>query len=261
MKENLTIVKVGGKIVEEEASLQKLLEEFTAVEGLKVLIHGGGRTATALAAKMGIETRMVDGRRITDEDMLRVVTMVYAGWINKSIVAALQHNGCNAIGLSGADANVIPSTRRSPIPIDFGYVGGPLPDKVNNTFISQLIDSGITPVFCAITHDGKGTLLNTNADTIANTVATAMSAQYTTTLYYCFEMDGVLSDINNPNSIIPTLTQSEAEACKADGTIAGGMITKIDNAFNAINQGVEEVLILHAKNLLQKKGTLLIKNN
>lgn len=260
-KEQLSIVKIGGNIIDNPDALQQFLADFHQLPGKKILIHGGGVMASKIAQQLGIETQMVDGRRITDADTLKTVTMVYAGWINKNIVASLQHNGCNAIGLSGADANVIPSTRRSPIPIDFGYVGDPNSDQVNSTFISQLIDSSVTPIFCAITHDGKGTLLNTNADTIANTVAAAMAPKYNTMLYYCFEMEGVLRDINKPDSIISTLTQNEAEACKAKGIITGGMIPKIDNAFQAIQQGVNEVLILHAKNLLNKKGTLLIKTS
>ena len=260
-KEQLSIVKIGGNIVDNSEALEQFLSDFNQLPGKKILIHGGGVMASKMAQQLGIETQMIDGRRITDAETLKTVTMVYAGWLNKSIVAALQHNGCNAIGLSGADGNVIPSIRRSPVPINFGYVGDPNPDKVNAAFISQLIDTEITPVFCAITHDEQGSLLNTNADTIANTVAAAMSSNYTTTLYYCFEMDGVLSDINNPQSIIPTLTQHEAEACKANGIIAGGMIPKIDNAFLAISKGVKEVVILHAKNLLNKNGTLLIYDN
>ncbi len=260
-KEQLSIVKIGGNIVDNSDALQQFLSDFNQLPGKKILIHGGGVMASKMAQQLGIETQMIDGRRITDAETLKTVTMVYAGWINKSIVAALQHIDCNAIGLSGADGNVTPSTRRSPMPIDFGFVGDPNPDKVNSAFISQLIDSGFTPIFCAITHDEKGNLLNTNADTIANTVATAMSKKYNTTLYFCFEMDGVLNDINNPDSIIPTLTQDEAEVCKSNGIIAGGMIPKIDNAFQAINKGVNEVVILHAKNLLNKKGTFLINNN
>ena len=171
----LTLVKVGGKIVEDSETLKQLLSDFAKIEGHKVLVHGGGRSATAIAAKLGIESKMVNGRRITDEETLKLVTMVYAGWINKNIVASLQKIGCNAIGLSGADANCIPSVRRNPEPIDFGFVGDPNPDAINTGFISQLIESDITPVFCAITHDENGSLLNTNADTVAYSLATALS--------------------------------------------------------------------------------------
>lgn len=256
-KEKLSIVKIGGNIVDNPEALESFLSDFHQLEGKKILVHGGGVMASKMAKELGIETKMVDGRRITDAETLKTVTMVYAGWINKSIVAALQKIGCNAIGLSGADANVIPSARRSPIPIDFGFVGDPDPDKINAEFIAQLAESGITPVFCAITHDENGSLLNTNADTIANTVAAAMSEKYNTTLYYCFEKEGVLRDIDDPKSIIPSLTKEEAEACKSEGIIAGGMIPKIDNSFKAIEKGVSEVVILHARNLLKKEGTVL----
>ncbi len=256
-KETLSIVKIGGNIVDNPEALEQFLNDFNQLEGRKLLVHGGGVMASKMAKELGIETKMVDGRRITDAETLKTVTMVYAGWINKSIVAALQKIGCNAIGLSGADANVIPSVRRAPVPIDFGFVGDPNPDKINNTFIAQLVESNITPVFCAITHDENGSLLNTNADTIANTVAAAMSDIYSTTLYYCFEKEGVLRDVDNPKSIIPSLTKEEAETCKAEGIIAGGMIPKIDNSFKAIEKGVSEVVILHAKNLLKKEGTVL----
>ena len=183
--------------------------------------------------------------------------MVYAGWINKRIVAALQKRGCNAIGLSGADGNTIPSVRRSPEPIDFGYVGDPDPAKTNATFIARLVDGGAVPIFCAITHDKKGSLLNTNADTIANTLATACSRLYQTTLYYCFEKEGVLRDLNDPNSLIPSINLKEYEEYKQSGIIAGGMLPKLDNAFRAIEGGVSEVVVLHAKNLLNGKGTIL----
>ena len=215
-KETLSIVKIGGNIVDNPEALEQFLNDFNQLEGRKLLVHGGGVMASKMAKELGIETKMVDGRRITDAETLKTVTMVYAGWINKSIVAALQKIGCNAIGLSGADANVIPSVRRAPVPIDFGFVGDPNPDKINNTFIAQLVESNITPVFCAITHDENGSLLNTNADTIANTVAAAMSDIYSTTLYYCFEKEGVLRDVDNPKSIIPSLTKEEAETCKAE---------------------------------------------
>lgn len=257
-KETLSIIKIGGNVVDNPKALESFLNDLNDLEGKKILVHGGGVMASKMAKELGIETKMIDGRRVTDADTLRTVTMVYAGWINKSIVSALQAIGCNAIGLSGADANTIPSVRRSPEPIDFGYVGDPNPDKINDKFISQLIESNITPVFCAITHDEKGALLNTNADTIANTLAAAMSKRYKTTLYYCFEKEGVLRDVDNPDSLIETITKEEAEALKADGVIAGGMIPKIDNSFKAIEGGVSEVVILHADNLLTKRGTVLL---
>lgn len=257
-KESLSIIKIGGNVVDNPDALKSFLNDLNKLEGRKLLVHGGGVMASKMAKELGIETKMIDGRRVTDADTLRTVTMVYAGWINKSIVSALQAIGCNAIGLSGADANTIPSVRRSPEPIDFGYVGDPNPNKINDKFISQLVESGLTPVFCAITHDEKGALLNTNADTVANTLAAAMSKSYKTTLYYCFEKEGVLRDIDNPESLIKTITKEEAEALKIEGVIAGGMIPKIDNSFKAIDSGVSEVVILHADNLLAKRGTVLL---
>lgn len=256
-KEHLSIIKIGGNIVDNPEALNAFLNDFKQLQGRKLLVHGGGVMASKMAKELGIETKMIDGRRVTDADTLRTVTMVYAGWINKSIVASLQAIGCNAIGLSGADANTIPSVRRSPQPIDFGYVGDPNPDKLNVDFTSLLLDNGTTPVFCAITHDGNGVLLNTNADTIAYTLAAALSQKYDTTLYYCFEKEGLLRDVDNPDSLIKTITKDEAEELKATGIIAGGMIPKIDNSFKAIEKGVSEVVILHAKNLLTKHGTVL----
>lgn len=256
-KESLSIVKIGGNIVDNPEALESFLNDFKKLEGNKLLVHGGGVMASKLAKQLGIETKMVNGRRITDEETIKVVTMVYSGWINKSIVASLQKIGCNAIGLSGADANCIPSIKRSPVPIDFGFVGDPDPKKVNNSFISQLLDSDIIPVFCAITHDEKGSLLNTNADTIAYSVATGLSESYDTSLYYCFEKEGVLKDINNPNSLIATMSFEECEIYKKEGVIADGMIPKMDNSFKAISNGVSEVIILHANNLLTRKGTIL----
>ncbi len=238
-------------------ALESFLSDFKKLEGRKLLVHGGGVMASKMAKQLGIETKMVNGRRVTDEETLKVVTMVYSGWINKSIVASLQKIGCNAIGLSGADANCIPSIRRSPVPIDFGFVGDPDPNKVNSNFISQLIESNIIPVFCAITHDENGSLLNTNADTIAYSVATGLSNNYNTSLYYCFEKEGVLKDINNPDSLIATMSFEECEVYKENRIIADGMIPKMDNSFKAISNGVTEVVILHANNLLTRKGTVL----
>ena len=259
-KENLSIVKIGGNIVDNPEALELFLADFHRLKGRKLLIHGGGVMATRMAMQLGIETKMEQGRRITDAETLKLVTMVYAGWINKNIVATLQKIGCNAIGLSGADGNTIPALRRSPVPVDYGYVGDPDPKKVNTAFLSLLTESGITPVFCAITHDGNGSLLNTNADTIAYSLATALSEKYETSLYYCFEKEGVLKDVNDPESMIPSMNRDESEAYKKQGFIADGMIPKLDNSFRAIENGVKEVIILHARNLLSKKGTILVKN-
>lgn len=257
-KTKLSIVKIGGNIVDNPDALENFLKDFQMLEGAKLLVHGGGVMASKMAKQLGIETKMVKGRRVTDADTLKLVTMVYAGWINKNIVASLQKTGCNAVGLSGADANTIPSARRSPEPIDFGYVGDPNPEKINSDFYSLLLNNNITPVLCAITHDEKGTLLNTNADTIAYSVATALSKSYQTKLYYCFEKEGVLNDVNDPDSIIKSINREEFNNLMQQGVIADGMIPKLDNSFKAIDNGVSEVIILHAKNLLSGKGTVLI---
>lgn len=256
-KETLSIVKIGGNIVDAPEALDAFLDDFHRLGGHKILVHGGGVMASKMAKQLGIETKMLNGRRITDAETLKLVTMVYAGWINKNIVAQLQKRGCNAIGLSGADANTIPAIKRSPVPIDFGFAGDPDPGKTNAAFLSRLLEGGVTPVFCAITHDENGSLLNTNADTIANTIATACSRLYQTILYYCFEKEGVLKDLNNPDSLIPAMHRDEYEAYKKQHIIVDGMIPKLDNAFKAIQSGVSEVIILHAKNILNGKGTVL----
>lgn len=257
-KETIRVVKIGGNVVDNPEALATFLSEFQKLEGKKVLVHGGGVMASKMAIDLGVKTTMIQGRRVTDAETLKLVAMVYAGWINKSIVALLQKNGCNAIGLSGVDANIIPASRRSPVPVDFGFVGDPTPSKVNADFISDLLDKDIVPVFCAITHDEEGSLLNTNADTIAYTLSVALSTKYQTSLYYCFEKEGVLRNIDDPNSIILSMTKLEYETYLKQDIIAGGMIPKLHNSFNAIDEGVSEVLIMHANNLLTQKGTLLI---
>jgi acetylglutamate kinase len=257
-KNTFSIVKIGGNIVDNPEVLESFLSDFHRLEGRKLLVHGGGVMATKLSSQLGIETKMIEGRRVTDEETLKLVTMVYAGWINKQMVASLQKMGCNAMGLSGADANCIPSKRRNPEPIDYGFVGDPITEKMNGKFISMLIENETVPVFCAITHDGNGSLLNTNADTVAYSLASALSKYYRTTLFYCFEKEGVLRDVNDEDSLISTITFSEYLELKSQGVIAGGMIPKIDNSFRAMEEGVSEVVILHAKNLLNGKGTKLI---
>ena len=256
-EETLTIVKIGGNIVDNAEALESFLSDFQQLEGRKLLIHGGGVMASKMAKELGVDTKMINGRRVTDAETLKLVTMVYAGWINKSIVASLQKIGCNAIGLSGADANTIPARKRSPQPVDFGFVGDPDPSKINVDFISRLMKSDIAPVFCAITHDGNGSLLNTNADTVAYSLAAALSSIYQCRLFYCFEKEGVLKDVNDPGSLIAAMTRAECEAYKQAGMISDGMIPKLDNSFNAIAQGVSEVRVMHAKNLLNEKGTVL----
>lgn len=253
----LTILKIGGNIIDVPYLLEKFISDFVKIEGPKILIHGGGKLASELSAKMGIETKMHEGRRITDYETLKLVTMVYAGLINKQIVAGFQKDGCNAIGLSGADANIIPATRRAPQPIDFGYVGDVNPQMINDRFLFSLLSMGITPVICAITHDANGSLLNTNADTIASSIAIAMSKHYSTKLIYCFEKNGVLLDPDDDNSVISLITYDHFQKLKKEGIISKGMIPKLDNAFTAISNGVSEVEIKHASNLNLQIGTLL----
>lgn len=256
MKE-LTIIKIGGNIVDKPDSLEVFLKDFHRIQGPKILIHGGGILATEISKKMGINPQMVDGRRITDFETLKIVTMVYAGWINKSIVASLQKIGCNAIGLSGADGNIVPAIKRSPKPIDFGFVGDVNPANINTALLESLLGRGICPVFCAITHDNNGSLLNTNADTMASSISIAMSKDYSVKLIYCFEKEGVLLDKDDPESIIPLITKINYEKLKSEGIVSDGMIPKMDNAFAAIENGVLEVTIKHASNLGNNKGTLL----
>ena len=255
MREPLTIIKVGGKIVEEKETLDKLLTDFSAIPGHRILVHGGGRSATALASRLGIETKMVDGRRITDKDMLEVVTMVYGGLVNKNIVAGLQARGMNAIGLTGADGNTMLSDKRPVKDIDYGFVGDV--KAVNVEFISSLLDSGITPVLAPLTHDGKGQMLNTNADTIAGETAKAMASKYDVTLIFCFEKPGVLLHEDDDNSVIPHITHNDFSLLVENGTISGGMIPKIQNAFKALQAGVTSVLITKASALDTLTGTTI----
>lgn len=245
--EKLTVIKVGGAVVEDPVALQELLGSFAAVEGLKVLVHGGGRAATKVAAQLGIETRMVDGRRITDADMLRVVTMVYGGLVNKSIVASLQAIGINALGLTGADLGCMLADKRPVKDIDYGYVGDMR--KVDTSILADLIARGVVPVMAPLSFDGQGSLLNTNADTIASSVAVALAQRFEVTLVYCFEKKGVLSDPSDEESVIPEITKASFEGLVADGVVAGGMIPKIQNALDAIDGGVRQVRITRADSL------------
>lgn len=249
----LTLIKVGGKIVEEETSLQDLLTRFIHIPGCKLLVHGGGRSATALAARLGMESRMVNGRRITDADMLQVVTMVYGGLVNKHIVARLQAAGINALGLTGADMDVIRSEKRPVTDIDYGFVGDV--KAVNASMLATLIRQGVVPVMAPLTHDGKGSLLNTNADTIAGEVAKALASHFDVTLTYCFEKPGVLLDENDDTSVIPSLNQEQYRTYVRQGVIQGGMIPKIDNAFAALQAGVRQVVICDAGHIGQ--GTVI----
>ena len=256
MKEKLTIVKVGGAVVEDEAQLAQLLKDFSAIEGRKVLVHGGGRGATQVASQLGIESKMVNGRRITDTEMLSVVTMVYGGLVNKNLVARLQANSVNALVLTGADINVIRSHKR-PIKdgIDYGFAGDV--DKVDGNMLNRLIEEDITPVMAPLTHDGEGHILNTNADTIASETAKALAPFYDVTLIFSFEKKGVLSNPDDDNSVIPTITRADFIKYKADGTISGGMLPKIENAFSAIDAGVSRVIITLATAIDGQQGTMI----
>ena len=256
MKERLTVVKVGGAVVEDEAQLIQLLKDFSAIEGRKVLVHGGGRRATQVAAQLGIESKMVGGRRITDADMLGVVTMVYGGLVNKNLVARLQANGVNALGLTGADVDVIRSHMR-PIKdgVDFGFVGDV--ERADGRMLSRLIEEGITPVMAPLTHDGQGNILNTNADTIASETAKALAPYYDVTLIFSFEKKGVLRNPDDDDSVIPIITQPDFERYKADGTISGGMLPKIENALSAIGAGVSQVIITLATAIDGHSGTII----
>lgn len=245
--ENLTIVKVGGKIVEEEASLKQLLADFSSIEGKKLLVHGGGRSATRMAERLGIATQMVEGRRITDTPMLEVVTMVYGGLVNKTIVARLQALGINALGMTGADMNIMLSDRRPVKTIDYGWVGDVR--RADGVALSRLIDSGVVTVIAPLTHDGKGNMLNTNADTMAGETAKALAKHYRVTLVFCFEKNGVLRDENDDNSVIPSITPEEYAQLRAEGIVQGGMIPKLDNSFATLSAGVNEVIITKASNL------------
>ena len=251
----LTVIKVGGKIVEEEDSLKVLLDEFSKIEGAKILVHGGGRSATKVAEKMGIESKMVNGRRITDADTLSVVTMVYAGLVNKNIVARLQAREINAMGLTGADMNIIQSVKRPVKEIDYGFVGDV--ESVDSLALNNIISTGIIPVIAPLTHDKKGQLLNTNADTIASEVAQAMTRFFDVSLVFCFEKKGVLRDENNDESVIAEINRDEFENLKNQGIIQGGMIPKLENAFHAIDKGVKEVIITQARNIADNSGTVI----
>ena len=256
MKEKITIIKVGGKIVEEEATLAALLDRFAAIEGRKVLIHGGGRSATRIAERLGIESRMVDGRRITDEATLQVVTMVYGGLVNKNIVAGLQARGVNALGLTGADCNIIKAHKRPAGKVDYGFVGDV--ERADGDMLSRLIEQGITPIIAPLTHDGKGSILNTNADTMAAETAKALAGLYDVTLIYCFELPGVMRNPDDDSSIIPSITAESYRTLLDEGVISGGMIPKMENAFNAIGNGVSKVIITRADAIDGTEGTHII---
>ena len=256
MKKKLTLIKVGGQIVEEPETLKALLADFSKIEGCKVLVHGGGRAATRIASQLGIESKMVNGRRVTDAPMLDVVTMVYGGLVNKKIVAGLQSLGVNALGLTGADMNYMRSDKRPVKEVDYGFVGDV--KKVNSDLLADLISKGIVPVLAPLTHDGKGNMLNTNADTIAGEAAKALAMHFDVTLMYCFEKKGVLRDANDEESVIPLITKADFEKYVADGTVQGGMIPKLENAFDALQSGVKEVIITRSDEIGKNSGTTIV---
>ena len=286
----IKVIKIGGNIVDNPELLRQFVKDFAAMPGMKILVHGGGVMASQMQKEMGMVPQMIEGRRVTDEETLKVVTMVYAGWCSKNITALLQAEGCNAIGLSGADGNAIKAQKRAPVhveslgqDVDYGYVGDVNAESVNARFIYSLLERGIVPVFNAINHDGNGNLLNTNADTIASSVAIAMAGYryrspkdvcsrceectfcsddgrltHETELIYCFEKDGVLYDKDDDSSVIPEIDREKFAQLKAEGRVADGMIPKLANSFKAIDSGVARVIIKHARNVLATKGTTLV---
>ena len=257
LQQEVKVVKIGGNVVDNPEALAAFLDDFARVEGPKVLVHGGGKEATRLSKRMDIPTTMIEGRRVTDLATLEIVTMVYAGLINKRIVSMLQARGVNAIGLTGADGGVVKATRRNPNPIDYGFVGDISPENVNSELIVHLLQAGMVPVFCAIMHDGNGTLLNCNADTVASAVAAGCSRVTPSSLVYCFEKVGVLADIDDSSSLITSITPDIFADLRSRGVIADGMIPKITNALEAIRQGVSSVTIKNSANLLEQRGTVI----
>ncbi len=253
MTQKLSIVKIGGNVIENSDELTKFLKLFANLGGYKILVHGGGKLATQLATKLGIESKMIGGRRITDAETLEVITMVYAGLTNKNIVAELQANNCSAIGLSGADGDAIQARKRPVKEIDYGFAGDV--DGVNHKMISKLLEADLTPVFCAMTHDGHGQLLNTNADTIASELAIGMSELYDTTLYYCFEKKGVLIDVADDDSVVKNIDAAKYQQLLNDGIIADGMLPKLENCFHALHKNVSKVCIGH-HSMLDSKNEL-----
>jgi acetylglutamate kinase len=254
----IQIIKIGGNVIDDANALQSFLEKFSKIEGPKILIHGGGKLATELANKLGIEQTLIEGRRLTNADTLDITTMVYCGLINKNIVAKLQALQCNAIGLCGADANIITTSKRVHPTIDYGFVGDINNESINTNTLQFFIENNFTLILNSITHNQHGHLLNTNADTIAASIAVALSNKYITNLTYCFEKNGVLTDVNNNDSYIPKITKEHYETLKIEGVISSGMIPKLDNAFAAIQAGVQQVRICNADNILTPSIATLI---
>lgn len=237
------VIKIGGEIIDREAELDDFLSAFCRVEGLKILVHGGGKVASAISSKLGIKPVMVEGRRITDPETLKVITMVYAGLINKNLVTHLQNRGCAAIGLSGADAALIPAKRRKAAAVDYGLVGDIDPAGINTSFLSSLLEAGLVPVICPITYERGGGLLNTNADSVASALCIALSSCYTVNLNFCFEKKGILKDVHNKDSVMEQITENEYTEFKKSGIVSEGMLPKLENAFNSLRNGVGEVRI------------------
>lgn len=257
MSAPVTVVKIGGNVVDNPDALGRFVGEFAAMPGRKILVHGGGKEATRLSARLEIPTTMIEGRRVTSRETLDVVTMVYAGLVNKRVVSLLQAAGCDAVGLCGADGDAIRATMRPKEPIDYGFVGDIAPEGVNAHFIDSLLDAGKVPVFCAITHDGEGTLLNCNADSVASALAIGMAGTTAADLVYCFEQPGVMEDIECPDSLILEITPALYASLKESGVVSKGMIPKIENALRAVGLGVSSVTIKHADNLNNTTGTVI----
>lgn len=259
-KQEVTIYKIGGGIIDNPAELTKFLELLAQVAGPKILVHGGGKGASAMMRELGLEPQLINGRRITDAATLDIVTMFYAGKTNKQLVADLQRLQVNALGLSGADGNVIQGIKRPVKDIDYGFVGDLTPASVNKPLLQRLLAADIVPVLCPIIHDGQGQLLNTNADTIASAVAIALAAENEVTLHYCFEKSGVLRDVADDKSVIPEINSTTYAELKQQGIIADGMLPKLENAFSALHQGVAKVIIGHALNIGSDLRTALCLN-
>lgn len=264
--ERLFVIKVGGNVIDDTNALGLILTTFSSIPGKKILIHGGGKIASTIASKLGIESKYYNGRRITDKETLEVVTMVYGGLLNKNIVAQLQKNNCNAIGLTGADANIIKGTKRIAGDVNFGFVGELTSGSVDTVRLNSLLNSGLTPVLAPLIHNGEGQMLNTNADTIASTIAIAMSTLYNVRLIYCFEKNGILENVNDPDSLISLLDRSGYDELKTSGKLFAGILPKIENALDAVDSGVSEVIIGSAEDLIMNissshNGTLITKTS
>ncbi|ULQ53295.1 acetylglutamate kinase [Flavihumibacter fluvii] len=260
--EQVFVIKIGGNVIDDPIALERFLADFSAISGRKILVHGGGKIATRIGDQLGIVSKYVDGRRITDDATIDLVTMVYGGLVNKKIVARLQALNCNALGITGADGNLLPAVKRPVKEIDFGWVGDVTASEIPVERWQALLDNGFIPVLAPLTHDGAAHILNTNADTMASTIAVALSNKYRVRLLYCFEKKGVLESVSDDNSVIRTINRNDYAQLKAGQKLFAGILPKIDNAFAAIEAGVAEVLIGHADDLIQNTtasttGTLI----